>query len=94
MAPLPRTLPSIPRLFLLQRKVWISISSSAFAEEAPSSLSSWHYSFSTLARGKNRGVGEMVSSLSSVPPQAWVKSPWKQLMGLALRVWKENNGDG
>ncbi|XP_059863013.1 T-cell surface antigen CD2 isoform X2 [Delphinus delphis] len=43
-----------------QRKVWISISSSAFAEEAPSSLSSWHYSFSTLARGKNRGVGEMM----------------------------------
>ncbi|XP_022439678.1 T-cell surface antigen CD2 isoform X2 [Delphinapterus leucas] len=43
-----------------QRKVWISISSLAFAEEAPSSLSSWHYSFSTLARGKNRGVGEMM----------------------------------
>ncbi|XP_007169385.1 T-cell surface antigen CD2 isoform X2 [Balaenoptera acutorostrata] len=45
-----------------QRKVWISISSSAFAEEAPSSWSSWRYSFSTLARGKNRGEREMMRS--------------------------------
>eukprot|EP00069_Balaena_mysticetus_P017518 bmy_10613T0 len=49
------------------RKVWISISSSAFAEEAPSSLSSWRYSFSTLARGKNRGVREMMSQTPPIP---------------------------
>uniref|UniRef100_A0A4X1SVF6 T-cell surface antigen CD2 n=1 Tax=Sus scrofa TaxID=9823 RepID=A0A4X1SVF6_PIG len=30
---------------------------------------------------------------STVPPPAQVKSPWQQRMGLALRVWKENNGD-
>ncbi|XP_036724488.1 T-cell surface antigen CD2 isoform X2 [Balaenoptera musculus] len=45
-----------------QRKVWISISSSAFVEEGPSSWSSWRYSFSTLARGKNRGEREMMRS--------------------------------
>lgn len=69
MAALPGTPPPLhPLLFLLQRRVWTCISLLVYVEEAPSSSSSWCYSFSTSTRGKNRTVGGMVSPPPRPPP--------------------------